>query len=191
MRAALVASCLRGALPPVLLRAVCFVRAIARPITTSAGTRMAPPARSALLRRTALPCPPPSFPLANAREPVPAREQARRSPGCWLVPIFARSRCSRLGKRYTKATPIPPCSTAGCAFLLPFRQQFNRRCSSFHRVGTAQSVRCHHSCRPRTPRRASHYSGSHTPPTVNQLPLSEAETKIYTTVEKRPHIKQT
>ena len=28
LRAALVASCLRGALPPVLLRAVCFVRAI-------------------------------------------------------------------------------------------------------------------------------------------------------------------
>lgn len=28
MRAALVASCLRGALPPVELRAVCFVRAI-------------------------------------------------------------------------------------------------------------------------------------------------------------------
>ena len=28
MRAALVASCLRGALPPVDLRAVCFVRAI-------------------------------------------------------------------------------------------------------------------------------------------------------------------
>jgi hypothetical protein len=29
LRAALVASCLRGALPPVDLRAVCFVRAIA------------------------------------------------------------------------------------------------------------------------------------------------------------------
>jgi hypothetical protein len=28
LRAALVASCLRGALPPVLLRAVCFVRAM-------------------------------------------------------------------------------------------------------------------------------------------------------------------
>ena len=28
LRAALVASCLRGALPPVLLRAVCLVRAI-------------------------------------------------------------------------------------------------------------------------------------------------------------------
>lgn len=28
LRAALVANCFRGALPPVLLRAVCFVRAI-------------------------------------------------------------------------------------------------------------------------------------------------------------------
>jgi len=30
LRAALAASCLRGALPPVLLRAVCLVRAIVR-----------------------------------------------------------------------------------------------------------------------------------------------------------------
>ena len=35
MRAALVASCLRGALPPVDLRAVCLVRAIVRSAVTS------------------------------------------------------------------------------------------------------------------------------------------------------------
>ena len=34
MRAALVASCLRGALPPVDLRAVCLVRAIVRSAVT-------------------------------------------------------------------------------------------------------------------------------------------------------------
>ena len=35
MRAALVASCLRGALPPVDFRAVCLVRAIVRSAVTS------------------------------------------------------------------------------------------------------------------------------------------------------------
>ncbi|KAK4828948.1 LOW QUALITY PROTEIN: hypothetical protein QYF61_001569 [Mycteria americana] len=37
LRAALVASCLRGAFPPVDLRAVCFVRAIAKRLQTSLG----------------------------------------------------------------------------------------------------------------------------------------------------------
>jgi len=38
LRAALVASCLRGALPPVDLRAVCFVRAMAA-VGTFAGAQ--------------------------------------------------------------------------------------------------------------------------------------------------------
>jgi histone H3 len=39
LRAALVASCLRGALPPVDLRAVCFVRAILHEVWNDVRTR--------------------------------------------------------------------------------------------------------------------------------------------------------
>ena len=112
MRAALVASCLRGALPPVDLRAVCLVRAMLLPTSLPYTCRDKPPAsprgRGALPPLPSLPCP--AAPPARGVRGEPRR---RPAPPSGAVNPRAPPRSSPRPSRKRRGPRPPPAVGSG------------------------------------------------------------------------------
>lgn len=123
-RAAFVASCLRGAFPPVDLRAVCFVRAIFPHLPTETGTR-----------DTGARLSPGHPPGPTTQRPMPS------SPKCPPPPPRAGSQRPPPGRGGVTVTPPPP--PRGPAAPLPGESGLSHAASSFLPGRCRVGGRCH------------------------------------------------